>query len=115
MLTLVQFLYFTESFGFPQHVSIRVVAWPGAMLNFISEKAPVIFEYASHILIINLGSYDLLHCSNDPLIVGDRFWHALGLILTTLPISPMVIFVGQSTALVGHWRVRSLWLRFPLL
>lgn len=82
---------------FPSGVNVRILARPGANLKFLSDKAPSIFAYRPHVIIIHLGMFYLLRCNSDPLSLADRYWHSLGLLISCMRdyFSVRVIFVGQ--------------------
>lgn len=86
-----------SNLGFPSHVEVRILARHGATLQFLSDKAPVIFRFRPHVLILHLGIYDLTQPSSDPLAFADRLWHSIGLILSCFsgPAPVKVIFLGQ--------------------
>lgn len=86
-----------SNLGFPRHVEVRVLARPGATLQYLSDRAPVIFRFYPHFLVIHLGMFDLLAHNSDPLALADRFWHSVGLLLSCMTgtRATKVIFVGQ--------------------
>lgn len=86
-----------QNLGFPPHVIVRVLARPSATLPFLASKNPVIADFSPHILVINLGMFDLLQVDMDPLDFADRFWHILGLITVCMPGLRItkVIILGQ--------------------
>lgn len=86
-----------SNLGFPDHVEIRVLARPGATFQYLSDKAPVIFHFRPHVLVIHLGMFDLLQSDSDPMSLADRLWHSVGLLLSCLsgPGMCKVVFVGQ--------------------
>lgn len=64
--------------GFPPHVNVRVLARPNATLPFLSTKAADIARFCPNVWVVNLGMFDLLDATTDPISLADRFWHILG-------------------------------------
>lgn len=83
--------------GFPSHLEVRLLARPGATLHYIAQRAPVIFRFHPHFLILHIGMFDLLSTNIDPLELEDRFWNAITLIAAYLYHSSAlyIIFIGQ--------------------
>lgn len=86
-----------QNLGFPPKVLVRVLARPGADLHYLSERTRAIFDFRPNVLIIHLGMHDLLRQNANPLLLADRYWHAMGLLIACMPAgNPLrVIMVGQ--------------------
>lgn len=86
-----------SNLGYPPLVEIRVLARTAASLKFFTDKAPVIFQFRPHVIVLHLGMYDLLKHNSNPFAVADRYWHAVGLISACLAESTpvRVVFIGQ--------------------
>lgn len=86
-----------SNLGFPDHVEVHVLARPGADLQFLSDRASIIFQFRPRVLVVHLGMFNLLSAQSDPLSLADRFWHSIGLLTACLAghASCKVVFVGQ--------------------
>lgn len=83
--------------GFHPQVDVRILARPGATMKFLTSKAQSIFQFRPHVLVINLGMFDLFRQNCDPLVLADRYWHVLSLLISCMSgVSPSkVVFVAQ--------------------
>lgn len=74
-----------------------VFAHCGAKLRFLSDKAPSIFQFRPHVMIVHLGLFDLVQFNADPLLLAERYWHVVALLRSYISGSfqAKVIFVGQ--------------------
>lgn len=86
-----------SNLGFPPHVIVRVLARPSATLPFLSAKAPVLDRFSPHVIVLNLGMFDLLRADMDPLLFADRFWHTVALLSTCMSglRSTKFVLLGQ--------------------
>lgn len=92
-----------SNLGHPTCVSVRVLGRPRVTLQFLFNKAPVIFKFCWHNPILHMGMMDLCCQTSDPLTLADWYWHAIGLLLSCLSGSfqARVIVIGQPRSLRG--------------
>lgn len=83
--------------GFPPRVEVRMLSHPRASISFLAQRAPLIFQFQPHVVVLHLGMFDLVSSDSDPLSVADRLWHILELIHSFPNSFPRVkfIFIGQ--------------------
>lgn len=74
-----------SNLGLTAQVVARVLAHPPATLPFLSAKAPVIAHFSPHVLVVNLGLFDLLRVDMDLLSFVDHFWDILAHVTTCMP------------------------------
>lgn len=70
--------------GFHPHVDVRVLARPEATLKFLTSKAQTIFQFRPHVMVINMGRFDLSRPGCDPLVLAERYWHVLSLLISCM-------------------------------
>lgn len=89
-----------SNLGFPSYLEVKVVARPAATLQFLADKAPFIFHFRPHFLVLHLGMFDLANPAADPLALADGLWRAIKLFASILEtvITFKVIFVSQPKA-----------------
>lgn len=80
--------------GFHPHVDVRLLAQPGASLKFLTSRARTIFQLRPHVMVVNLGMFDLFRHNCDPLVLAERYWHVLSLISSCMAgVSPSKVVV----------------------
>lgn len=77
---------------FLPQVQVQVLAHPRATLQYLADKAWLIFCFRPCVLIVHL---DL-----DPLALADLFWHALGLLVACISTTVISTYTSEKVILV---------------